>query len=1251
MMDFYNIKTRNPKKDIVEIYPDFKICKSKDLMVRGKSFYAIWDEDNKAWSTDEYDVQRLVDEELNEYKNSIENKINSNIKIKYMSDFSSNSWTSFKNYIKNLSDNYHPLNDQIIFLNTDTDRKNYSSKKVQYPLKKCNIDSYNKLMDTLYSQEERDKIEWAIGSVLSGESKKIQKFIVFYGDPGSGKSTVLNIIEKLFDGYYTTFEAKALTSSNNSFSTEVFKNNPLVAIQHDGDLSRIEDNTKLNSIISHEMMTINEKFKSSYMARINCFLFMATNKPVSITDAKSGIIRRLIDVTPTGNKLPVKEYLDILNKIDFELGGIAYHCLNRYKEMGRNYYSNYKPMNMIFKTDVFFNFVESSFYIFKEEDGISLSRAYDMYKTYCDESLIDKKLPKYIFREELKNYFKEFGTFRIDGKQVRSYYKTFMIDKIISNKKVDVYDIGQYIKMEHTISLLDNICKECPAQYANDYEVPKKKWSDVTTKLKDLDTNKVHYVKLPVNHIVIDFDLMDEDGNKSLELNLKEASKFPSTYAECSKSGNGLHLHYIYNGDVTKLSNLYDTNIEIKVFNGNSSLRRKLTKCNNIPIATINSGLPLKGGKMINFTTVENENMLRNLINKNLKKEIHPNTKPSIDFIYKILEDSYNSGLVYDVKDLRPKILAFANNSTNQASKCVKIVSKMKFESKNTVEEIKNNIVPNRDLVFFDVEVFPNLFLVNWKKKDDDKCVRMINPEPSEIEDIFRFNLVGFNCRRYDNHILYARYIGYSNAELFSLSQKIINGSENCMFREAYNISYTDVYDFASAANKKSLKKFEIDLKINHKELNLPWDKPVPEDKWVEVAEYCDNDVIATEKVFDYLADDYLVRQILSDLSGLSMNDTTNNHAIKIIFGDDKNTQKELVYTDLSTIFKGYKFENGVSSYRGENPSEGGYVYSEPGMYENVWCFDVASMHPTSIEQLNYLGKYTSKYSSIKKARLSIKHGKMDELKEVLDGKLIKYIEKYNTPKDLKNISTALKTVLNSVYGLTSASFDNPFRNVKNVDNIVAKRGSLFMIDLKNLVQESGYTVMHIKTDSIKIPNADDKIKKIIFDFGKKYGYEFEVEDIFDKICLINKSVYIAKKKNGEWTATGAQFAHPYVFKTLFSKEKINFDDMCETRSVQTAMYLDMNEGLLENEHSYSFVGRTGSFCPIVSGKGGGILYRKKDDTYHSVNDTKGYRWLESYFVKENKKENDIDIGYFRKIVDEAIDSLSEFGDVEQFIL
>ena len=317
---------------------------------------------------------------------------------------------------------------------------------------------------------------------------------------------------------------------------------------------------------------------------------------------------------------------------------------------------------------------------------------------------------------------------------------------------------------------------------------------------------------MPENHIVIDFDIPDENGNKSFELNLEAASKWPPTYAELSKSGSGIHLHYIYSGDVSKLNRIYGDHIEVKVFTGNSSLRRKLSKCNNSPIATISSGLPMKGeNKMVNFDAVKTEKGLRTLIKRNLNKEIHPGTKPSVDFIHKILDDAYNSGLNYDVTDMRNAILAFAANSTHQADYCIKLVNKMPFKSDDISDSMKND---ESKLVFFDVEVFPNLFLVNWKIEGNGKpVVRMINPTPAEIEDLMQFRLVGFNCRRYDNHILYARLMGYSNEQLYDLSQRIINGSANCFFGEAYNVSYTDVYDFSS--KKQSLKKFEIELGIH----------------------------------------------------------------------------------------------------------------------------------------------------------------------------------------------------------------------------------------------------------------------------------------------------------------------------------------------------------------------------------------------------------------------------------------------------
>ena len=1260
-MDFFKPIERIVQKGVIEVLPNFITnSKVKDLLVKGGKFYAIWDERVGMWSTSELVAQELIDIGLANYRESMTVPDGYKVVVKFAKGSVFSTWKSFKTYMSLLPDSKETLDNNLTFLNTEVTLKSYASKRLQYSLQEGDISAYDEIIGTLYSEEERTKIEWAIGSVISGDSKKIQKFLVLFGDAGTGKSTILNIIEQLFEDYTSTFDAKALTSASSTFSMESFKSNPLVCIQHDGDLSKIEDNTKMNSIVSHELMTINEKYKSSYSARINAMLFLATNRPVKITDAKSGIIRRLIDVHPSGRTLKPSRYFSLVDKVQFELGAIAHHCLQRYISLGKNYYANYKPLDMIGKTDVFYNFVEDSYSIFKAEDGTTLAQAYTMYKEYCERASLEYKMPMYKFREELKDYFNEFlEESRTDGKHLRKVYLGFRADRFSTSNLVEVKEAPPALTLTYTESILDKILEDCPAQYGNDSETPTYKWENVKSKLRDLDTSKLHYVQPPLNHIVIDFDLKDADGNKSSEQNLIAASKWPATYAEFSKGGNGIHLHYIYDGDATRLSSIFEPGIEVKVFNGNASLRRKLSKCNNVPIATINSGLNLKGEKVINFEAVRSENVLREMIKKNLRKEYHPATKPSIDFIYKILEDAYNSGLRYDVTDLRGKVLNFAMDSTNQAENCVSIVSKMKFISDHAEEETvvqTGNTIPSDEdpIVFFDVEVFPNLFLVSYKLKGAPGCSRLVNPGPKDIEQLLKYKLVGYNNRRYDNHILYAAYIGYSNAQLFNVSQGIINKDQGCMFREAYGLSYTDVFDFSS--DKKSLKKWEVELGIHHQELGLPWDQPIPEDMWGLVGEYCDNDVVALEEVFNHLAGDWKARQILANLTGLTVNHTTQQLAAKFIFGDDKKPQDKFVYTDLSEMFPGYTYEGGKSSYLGEDPSEGGFVYTEPGLHVDVKLLDVESMHPSSAELLNIFGPYTPRFADLRKARLAIKHGRLDEAAKMFDGALAPYLSE-DAAGDL---SQALKIVINIVYGLTSAGFENKFRDPRNKDNIVAKRGALFMIDLKNAVQKAGYQVAHIKTDSIKIPTHDESVVKLVSDIGAKYGYTFEYEANYDRMLLINKAVYIAKyddkglrskggKKANTWTATGDQFAKPYVFKTLFSKEPIIFEDLCVFKSVTTALYLDLNAEY-GGEPSLKFVGKTGLFCPVLRGSGGGALLREKEGKYHAANDSTGYFWQEAEVVKNLGLEHIIDRSYFDKQVDDARDEIGKYCDVERFL-
>ena len=350
---------------------------------------------------------------------------------------------------------------------------------------------------------------------------------------------------------------------------------------------------------------------------------------------------------------------------------------------------------------------------------------------------------------------------------------------------------------------------------------------------------------------------------------------------------------------------------------------------------------------------------------------------------------------------------------------------------------------------------------------------------------------------------------------------------------------------------------------------------------------------------------------------------------------------------DIINSFPGYEYIDGKNMYRGDDLGKGGYVYAEPGMYGNVALLDVASMHPNSAINLNAFGDYTQNFKDILDTRIAIKRGNFEEAKHLFGGRLAPYL---NDESSAAALAQALKIAINSVYGLTSANFDNPFRDVRNKNNIVALRGALFMRTLQDEIQKRGFKVAHIKTDSIKIPDATPEIIQFTMDFGKQYGYEFEHEATYDRMCLVNDAVYIAKYPDGKWTATGTQFQVPYVFKKLFSKEDLVFEDLCETKSVTSSLYLDMNEGLGEYEHNYIFIGKIGRFCPIKEGCGGGILYREKDGKYYAATGTKGYRWLESEMVFELNKLDDIDEKHFIEMVDTAKDTINKYGDFEWFV-
>lgn len=1230
------------------ISPELRICRSKDVLVRGGAFEAVWDESIGLWSRDLFRLYEILDEGLYSEAEKLSKNFPGEIFVETFGNANTGHAERLTKMFRLFPDSKNTLDNTIAFSNTDVKKSDYISIRLSYPLLEGSTKAFHTMFNILYDDENLQKIMWAIGSVLSGESRNIQKFYVLYGKPGTGKSTLLDLIGKLTEAHAVPFSVEEIGKYNSSFALESIKDNPLVAIDHEGDLSRIETNGMLNSLVAHDSLSVNVKYRGKYHVKFKTTIFVATNKPVKITDSKSGITRRLVDIVPTGVLIPYEKYAHLVDKMNFELGGIAHDCIKVFKNLGREYYDNYRPMEMMAKTNHLFDFVSENAFIFERVNMVKRSEAWKMYVAYCESAGIRHPLPRYIFKDQFSDYWDELKeTFRIEGKVQREVYVGFRKNVFKQAYEEVVENVGDWLDLIEQPSIFDKEFKDQPAQYVLESGALPQKWDNSSTKLSDIHTSTVHMVRPPKNLVMIDFDLKDESGEKSLERNIEAARSWPPTYAETSKSGKGLHLHYYYTGDVTRLTRIFSEDIEVKPPIGKFAIRRALTVCNNLPIATLDGGLPLKpeGEHMINRKYIADDRSMRELILKNIAKTIHPHAAPSINFIYAILEEGHDQGLKYDLRDLKPAVIRLAESSSNQRERCLDLVDKMIFKSDGLEEELDVEVDTTKPIVFFDMEVFPNLLIISWKVRGEDSIFSWFNPSRQMAASLLDYNLVGFNNRGYDNHILWGWISGDTNEETFQRSSRIIDNRPGGTFAQAYSLSYADVHSFSSV--KQSLKKWEVDLGLPFDEFDHPWDMELPEELWKRAAQYCENDVRATESVFEERHADFTAISILAALSGLTVNDSVRRHVEQIIFGGVKEPQPEFNIPDLSKEFPGYTFDqyqpkDKKSLYRGEYVGEGGYVWADPGIYSNVLYMDVVSMHPTSLVVENLFGPYTKNFSDLLKARVLIKEGKLNEAKQMFGGKLEPYLDDTDQAKDL---AYALKLALNSVYGYTSTQkYDWAFKHPDNIDNVVAKRGALFMVDLKNALFERGSRPIHFKTDSVKIANYNEDDINFVKEFGSKYGYEFGVEGIFERMVLINDAVLAGKwKHNGEWDVVGARYAHPYVYKKLFTDEPIEFDDLVETKMVSGGARI-----FLEDDNGREFIGRIGTFCPMV--KDGKKMLRVADGKESAPPGTKDYLWLPAAIVSTMGLENEIDYSYFDNLVEDAIEHIAQFGDAETFL-
>lgn len=190
--------------------------------------------------------------------------------------------------------------------------------------------------------------------------------------------------------------------------------------------------------------------------------------------------------------------------------------------------------------------------------------------------------------------------------------------------------------------------------------------------------------------------------------------------------------------------------------------------------------------------------------------------------------------------------------------------------------------VPCGDAFTFDVESYPNYFLVSFKHKASGKVVSF-EDSPSESVNcekllwmLYRFTIVGFNSNNYDLLMVACAIVGMPAATLNEVSNKIILEGARASDIEMFygiavpNLNHIDLIEVAPL--KASLKAYAGRLHCKRmQELPYEYTRVLSQEEAHIVKLYNVNDLDNTELLYDELCPQIRERETLGREYGLDL--------------------------------------------------------------------------------------------------------------------------------------------------------------------------------------------------------------------------------------------------------------------------------------------------------------------------------------------------------------------------------------------
>lgn len=466
----------------------------------------------------------------------------------------------------------------------------------------------------------------------------------------------------------------------------------------------------------------------------------------------------------------------------------------------------------------------------------------------------------------------------------------------------------------------------------------------------------------------------------------------------------------------------------------------------------------------------------------------------------------------------------------------------------------------NRDLWFYDFEVFPYYWLVEFKNRKTGERVEIdsVSNSPQDLINFYNLHkndfFSGYYTKSYDV-LIWQSIMGGMNP--YEISKKIQNN------QKVYNIipknikSLYPILNYDGYDGQHSLKQIEGFMGDDIKETQVDFDlnRPLTKEEIELTKKYCRHDVDEYAKYFelkeqdtgDFKAQLLVLEYFNLDLSNIEKTGTqltaivlnaiqqhTMSDEFNLRFPHTAILNKE----EYKNIFNWYlKPENWCyrkifatdkkqsGNWKRENNAIIGgipHVLGYGGIhgckdnfhYKGILvCLDVASLYPSLMIIYELLSRKiidSKKYAEIKETRIEF--------------------------KKVKNIiQSALKLILNKTYG--GLKDRNNLMYDPLMSNLVCIFGQMLLVDLIEKVEKYG-KLCQSNTDGIYIAVDNfemvEKIKNIAHEWEVRTGLELECE-IYNEIYQKDVNNYIMiKEENGK---------KKYKCKGSYLKKKKPFDN------------------------------------------------------------------------------------------------------------